>query len=299
VWRANNALAYQAVLPVEPAAANSAEDELDISIQELAEAMIGLGLSEKLALDLIEAYPQAYLWEKVSFTRRQLNGHSHQRLVKNTAGYLRRAIADDYRPAPTGSARFSQTAAVGITNRFPAALALLNKHQPETAPTVAANSLALEEEPYYPAETAPLPPIYRQDSYSYARSGESLSGKPPTPPSPGRGVPTPTSGGAVRVREFSRSNPADHQPEPPEGLTGLWEKIYEDLEGRFRLGEALELLSGAQLYLPAPEDPENYVTVRLNSPWQERALSMTARSAVAMAIRQRLGPGFKVMFCSA
>jgi hypothetical protein len=101
------------------------------------------------------------------------------------------------------------------------------------------------------------------------------------------------------VGDFSRSNQAALQPEPPEGLTGLWEKIYEDLEGRFRLGEALELLSGAQLYLPAPDDLENNVTVRLKSLWQERALGLSARSAVAMAIRQRLGPGFKVIFYSA
>ncbi len=313
VWRASNALAVQAVIQNEPVAPNPAEDELYISIQELVEAMVELGLSEKLAFDLIRAYPPEYLWEKVKFTRRQLAGHSHQRLVKNVAGYLRRAIADDYRPSPANSARNTLTGTAGFANRFPAALALLNKSQPESSQPPAANSSSLEveneaieeeiieDEPFYPEETAPLPPIYRQGSHSHAMPGESLSGRPPTPPLHSRGVSAPPSGGAVRVSEFSHptSVTSISQPEPGEGLTGLWQKIYEDLEGRFRLGEALELLKGAQLYLPTPDDQENYVSVRLNSPWQERALGLTARSAVAMAIRQRLGPGFKVTFCSA
>jgi hypothetical protein len=108
-----------------------------------------------------------------------------------------------------------------------------------------------------------------------------------------------TSGGAERVRNFSRSTSAPPTPEPAGAMTGLWELIYEDLEGRFRLGEALELLEGAALYLPGLDDEENTVTVQLNSPWQERALGMAARSAIALAVRQRLGPGFKVTFCSA
>lgn len=300
VWRAGNALAFQASYLDESVEAtpDGTEDALYISIQELIEAMLELGLSEKLAQELVGAYPSEYLWEKIRFTRQQLNGHSHQRLVKNTAGYLRRAIADDYRPAPVQPGKYNQTPATGFAARFPGAVALLNKSQPEI--TRPAETYYLEEEPLYPEETAPLPPIYRQNSFSHAMSGESLSGKPPTPPSHSRGESTLTSGGAERAREYSR--PASLTPRPEEplaALSGLWAKIYEDLEGRFRLGEALELLNGAQLYLATPDDQENYVTVRLNSPWQERAMGMAARSAVAMAIRQRLGPGFKVTFGSA
>lgn len=116
---------------------------------------------------------------------------------------------------------------------------------------------------------------------------------------PGRGVSALPSGGAGGARETAFSQPSSFTLAFEDAATGLWEKIYEDLEGRFRLGDALELLKGALLFLPGPEDYENYVTLQLNSPWQERALGMAARSAIALAVRQRLGPGFKVSICSA
>lgn len=294
VLRANGALAYQAEHLEQPEMAANAAEELYITDSELVDAMLGLGLSEKLALDLVANYPAEYLWEKISFTRQQLNGHSHQRLVKNTAGYLRKAIEEDYRPAKP--ARYAQPESNRVTARFPGALAHLHRVQPAAGQYSEPYSI---EENFYPEETAPLPPIYRQAGYSHAMSGESLSGRPPTPPSHSRGVPAMTSGGAERVRNFSRSTSAPPTPEPAGAMTGLWELIYEDLEGRFRLGEALELLEGAALYLPGLDDEENTVTVQLNSPWQERALGMAARSAIALAVRQRLGPGFKVTFCSA
>lgn len=298
VLRPNSSLAFRVISQEEPAETFADEEALYINIQELVGAMLELGLSEKLALDLTQTYPPEYLWEKVRFTRQQPGGSSHQRLVKNTAGYLRRAIQDDYRPGPVNSARFAPLATNNFAERFPGAMAFLHKGQPEITRPTESYSLPLEED-YYQEETAPLPPIYRQSGYSHAVSGESLSGKPPTPPLHSPGVTALPSGGAERPRDFSRSTSTNYLPEPAEALTGLWEKIYEDLEGRFRLGEALDLLKGAKLYLPAPDDQENYVTVQLCSLWQERALGMAARSAIALAVRQRLGPGFKVNFCSA
>lgn len=289
----------QAVLQAKGALAYNLEssnnEELYINEQELARALLELGLSEKLAFDLIQVYPAEYLWEKINLTRQQLGGQSHQRLVKNAAGYLRRAIQEDYRPVP---ARKPRPETSNFADRFPGAMAYLQKGQAAQY-TLPLEEDTLIEEDFYQEDAAPLPPIYRQSNFSPARSGESLYGKPPTPPMPGRARNALTSGGAERTSEFSRPPSYTNAPPPDNSLNDLWEKIFEDLEGRFRLGESLDLLRGAQLFLPAPGELENCVTVLLAGPWQERALSMAARSAIALAIRQRLGPGFKVTFASA
>jgi hypothetical protein len=66
----------------------------------------------------------------------------------------------------------------------------------------------------------------------------------------------------------------------------------EDLAGRFRLPDAdLALLRGSQLCL---QDPQ--VLVKLASVWQERELSLTTKSAIELALRQRLGPGYIIEF---
>ncbi len=303
VWQANGALAYQPSLLEEPVMVSSQPEELYINLEELADAMYELGLSQKLTLDLIQTYPAEYLWEKVRFTRQQLQGH--QPGVKNTAGYLRRAISEDYRPLPTRSYKGSQSNSTNFAARFQGTLAYLNKNETARDPGYSGyplkNSLDYSLEDYYPEEAAPLTPVYRQDFNSQSMSGESRSGMPPTPPVHGRGVSALPSGGAGSERETAFSQPATFAPVEVElqAATGLWEKIYEDLEGRFRLGDALELLKGALLFLPGENDYDNHVTLQLNSPWQERALGMAARSAIALAVRQRLGPGFKVNICSA
>jgi hypothetical protein len=228
VWRANGSLAYQPSLLDKSAEATGAKEELYINLEELAGEMYGLGLSQKLVLDYIQAYPAEYLWEKVRLTHRQLQGH--QPTVKNTAGYLRRAITEDYRLQPSRTPNNVRPTPAAFAERFQGTLAYLNRnHQPDT--------------------------------------------------------------------EFSGQENFDYHFE--EAATGLWEKIYEDLEGRFRLGASLELLQGALFFLPGPDDGETCVTLQLSSPWQERTLGMAARSAITLAVRQRLGPGFKVNFCSA
>jgi hypothetical protein len=310
VWRSNGALAYQPSLLDEPTEVSSQPEELYINLEELAGAMYELGLSQKLTLDLIQAYPAEYLWEKVRLTRQQLQGH--QPGVKNTAGYLRRAISEDYRPLPARSYKNTQSNSTNFADRFQGTLAYLNRnqtaHPPENSGYLLDNPLNFHlnnstayplEEDFYPPQTAPLPPIYRQDFNSQSMPGESRSGMPPTPSLHGRRVSPLPSDGAEGPGEIAFSQPACFAPVETEAATGLWEKIYEDLEGRFRLGEALELLSGALLFLPRANDYENQVTLQLNSPWQERALGMAARSAIALAVRQRLGPGFKVKICSA
>ncbi len=86
------------------------------------------------------------------------------------------------------------------------------------------------------------------------------------------------------------SPPSTGQPE----ISGieLWSQIQEDLAGRYRVATSeLERLKGSVLRVQAEQ-----VSVVMASVWQQRELGLTARSAVGMALRQRLGPGFSLEF---
>ncbi|MBN9387060.1 MAG: replication protein [Chloroflexi bacterium] len=297
VWRASGSLAYQPLLLDEPVEPPRAAEELYINLEELAGEMYGLGLSQKVVLDYIQAYPAEYLWEKVRLTHQQLQGH--QPTVKNTAGYLRRAITEDYRSQPSRTSKNARTNPTGFAERFQGTLAYLNRNrQPGTEwPGQEYFDYSSEEE-NYSEEAATLSPIYRQDYDVPTEFGESSSPILPGTSTVGRGKDSHAGSAEFKGGGNSQSRSGDFLS-AEEVATGLWEKIYEDLEGRFRLGQSLELLRGALFFLPGPDDCENFVTLQLSSPWQERTLGMAARSAITLAVRQRLGPGFKVNFCSA
>jgi hypothetical protein len=72
----------------------------------------------------------------------------------------------------------------------------------------------------------------------------------------------------------------------------IWEMVQEDLAGRYRLEEfALKLLAGSRLEVEGQN-----IRVVLNSIWQERGLGLAARSAIGLALRQRLGVSYELFF---
>jgi hypothetical protein len=72
----------------------------------------------------------------------------------------------------------------------------------------------------------------------------------------------------------------------------IWEIVQEDLAYRYRLEDAtLKLLEGSRL-----EAEGQKVRVVLSSIWQERELGLVARSAIGLALRQRLGLGYDPLF---
>lgn len=73
----------------------------------------------------------------------------------------------------------------------------------------------------------------------------------------------------------------------------LWQQIQEDLRGRYRLAaNELELFTGSTLYF----EKGGEATVVLASVWQQRELGLASRSAVALALRQRLGVSCELKF---
>ena len=314
---ANGALALQEFMPEphqELAQEEMVEVEIDgdllyINFRKLVLALVELGLSEKLSYDLAYAYPEAYLWEKIALTRQQVARSSHQRTLRNTAGYLRRAIEEDYQPSATPSKQAAGSS--GAALRFPHAQALVNP-----APT------AFDEtNPVYPPEdTAPLPPIYRTDhrlsavpeerynSWSQARSVGSSGGA-----EEGRAFAPPTSPPAIYNSPYNPYNeepyvtPSDFQSPPPAAVSRkqegpdpdvyaeLWQAVCEDLAGRYRLGAILNLLEGSWLWLSQEANLAVAIIV-LASPWQLHELGLAARSAINMALRQQLGPGYITRF---
>ncbi len=164
VLRAQGALALQDMSEPEAVEVEVDGDQLYISFRKLVLAMVDLGLSEKLANEVAYAYPEEYLWEKIELTRQQISRSSHQRTLRNVAGYLRRAIEEDYQPrieTVAGSGREVR----GYKRQFPQAEAFFGSKR-EAEPV-------LEEDVYtYPKEdTAPLPPIYRADRQGPATGG--------------------------------------------------------------------------------------------------------------------------------
>lgn len=89
----------------------------------------------------------------------------------------------------------------------------------------------------------------------------------------------------------------------PENLAELWHEIVDyDLAGRFRLEERqLANLSDSRLE-PATntEIPETQKQLRivLRSIVEETQLELATRNTIGLAIRQKLGPGYKIVFTS-
>lgn len=73
-------------------------DQLYINFRKLVLALVELGLAEKLAVEYAYKYPEEYLWEKIEITQKVSNPANHQPTLRNTAGYLRRAIEENYQP---------------------------------------------------------------------------------------------------------------------------------------------------------------------------------------------------------
>ena len=292
--RATGALALQASPEVEPVEVEIDGDLLYINFRKLVTALVELGLSQATATQLAYDHPEEYLWEKIELTRHQIARSSHQRTVRNTAGYLRRAIEEDYQPQTRSSSRVAPAA------RFPQALALVQSSDRPADPDSFENTTE---------DTAPLPPIYRTarpDPANPVTPPEKVltghNGRPAWPSQP--------SGGAEGSEPTSLYSPPIFAPaaivsskevappqvgwETPQGLYAeLWEQIQEDLVGRYRLGNVLNLLEGSWLWLT---DEPCQATIVLASPWQERELGTAVRSAVGMAVRQRLGPGYRLCF---
>ena len=276
--QARGSLALQGVASdeLEPVEVQVDGDLLYINFRKLVLALTALGLSEKIATALAYDYPEAYLWEKIELTRQQIGRSSHQTTVRNTAGYLRRAIEENYQP------RSASDVSNGTADkRFPFALALtaeVTQHPEE-------NQLL---------DTAPLPPIYRT-----ARLAPTKSVTMPLPPAqsyPDRPATSSQPSSGAEGQPGPSYSPMEDEHDPQTLYNDLWEQIKEDLAGRYRLASILPLLEGAWLWL-AEDSPQ--VSVVLASPWQERELSMVARSALGMAIRQRLGPGYTLRFDTA
>jgi hypothetical protein len=72
----------------------------------------------------------------------------------------------------------------------------------------------------------------------------------------------------------------------------VWATVQEDLANRYRLGDtALKLLEGSCLEVEGQK-----AKVVLGSVWQERELGLADRSAIGLALRQRLGSGYELTF---
>ncbi len=287
---------------LEPVEVEIDRDLLYINFRKLVTALMELGLSEKLAKELAYAYPEEYLWEKIELTRQQAGRDTHQRTVRNVTGYLRRAIEEDYQPRGKGTGKTSEGQTQETNRRFPVALAL-----------------AKGSEEINTEGAAPLPPIYRPGGWSDAAErgtscDEVFEGSPGS-----RGRPVRSSCGAGRgVAEkaltglgsynYTCDDEDESIQEGREGLEkdygsssgfleGLWEQVCEDLAGRYRIGAALGLLEESRLWLEE-EAGERRAVVVLRSAWQERELGLVARSAIGLALRQRLGPGYVLGFAS-
>jgi hypothetical protein len=264
-------------------------DLLYINFRKLVEALVELGLSEKLAMELTYAYPEDYLWEKVELTRQVAGNGQHQRVVRNTAGYLRRAIEEDYKPR---QARAKESAE-NFTRKFPAALAVIGEQTEED----------------FTEDTAPLPPIYRPAG-ALETPGRARLAKQGSDGSWGRERAGWSSCGAVGAEDPYAENEAWHKESYPRGFDGkrsneveqdwdgLWEQVREDLKGRYRLGTELALLEGSWLVVEEGRG-ERRAIVRLKELWQERELGLAARGAIGLALRQRLGPDYTIGFGSA
>jgi hypothetical protein len=83
----------------------------------------------------------------------------------------------------------------------------------------------------------------------------------------------------------------------------LWRDIVDcDLAGRFKLSSReLDLLvsSRLELNIGGAEDSEKRLRVVLRSIFEENQLELTTRNVIQLAIRQKLGPGYKLSFTSA
>ena len=288
--QAKGALALQeTVLDEEPVEVEIDGDMLYITFRKLVEALMEMGLSQKVATELAYAYPEDYLWEKVELTRQVAGNSQHQKVVRNTAGYLRRAIEEDYKPR---HARDKETGD-SFARRFPAALAVIGEQ--------------IEEN--FTEDTAPLPPIYRPAG-ALETSGRARLAKQGSDGSWGRERAGWSSCGAVDGADYYSEDEIWQEEHYPKGHEGnklkvieqgwdsLWEQVREDLKGRYRLGAELALLEGSWLVV---EDGgrERRAVVCLQEPWQERELGLTARGAIGLALRQRLGPGYVIGFGSA
>ncbi len=225
------------------------DNQEETKLLELVTAMRDLGLGEKLTYEFVSSYPQHYLWEKVQLTRKQLGRDTHQPGVRNTAGYLRRAIEENYSVGGRGT---------GVRGR-----------------EIGKGSQGTDD----------LPPTGARPRFT-PNGGEAT-----IYPQRGRGR-------DLRLREsLSVLSPQSSVLPSPAPDPHLWERVLEDLEGRYRLGTALALLEGSELLIEESEG-QRRVQVLLKSLWQERELGMAARSAIGMALRQRLGPGYSITFGS-
>lgn len=326
---ATGALALQSSAELEPLEVEIDGDLLHINFRKLMLALTELGLSERLAQEVAYAYPEEYLWEKIELTRQQVSRSSHQRTLHNVAGYLRRAIEEDYQPLRAAQPRHSGQST--FAQRFPAALALQQA------------SGAFEEEHDHHEDTAPLPPIHRPAGTFAVREKATLVGEASRLYNSDYELPYRASYGAGEAatsptthphkyynysnnakastdednycdeeafsirqeREYkhaanqSKTRVKHYDNDTQERLqfyATLWEQVQEDLAGRYRLGAALDLLDGSQLSLQEQPNGEREAVVRLRTPWQERELGMVARSAISLALRQRLGPGYEVIY---
>ncbi len=295
--RASGALALQEEVQTEPVEVEIDGDLLYVNFRKLVLALVELGLSQKLANDLAYAYPEEYLWEKITLTRQIAGRDSHQRTLRNVAGYLRRAIEEDYQPQPS---RRLQAAHSGL-RRFPTVLAQLASSASQTFSNQsfsAENAETIEKN--YPEQDAPLPPTRRPGLYSQAVTGVPLpeEAKASSGGTEYRGGP---SGGAWG-QEAPLPKNAGYSISQAE--VDLWEAVLEDLAGRYRLGATLDLLEGSRLRLIESEnvsengDGSRKAVVRLAAVWQMRELGAAARSAIGLALRQRLGPGYVTIFQS-
>lgn len=273
-------LALQPSLPEEPLEVEVDGDLLYINFRKLVTAMVELGLPQKLATELAYDYPEDYLWEKVNLTHQQARLDRHQRTIRNTAGYLRRAIEEDYKPRE----KTYQPRRAG-------------SGQPARSFAATSTTTPVYSEDYHPADTAPLPPIYRPSGYSEAGRGATPVGWARAGYSPPPGESERASCGAVRAGGSYPAASYEEDSQLSEELeTVLWEQIREDLAGRFRMDSLLKLLDGSRLRLIEQLNGERIALIVLATPWQERGLGMAARSAIGMALRQRLGPGYNLYF---
>ncbi len=83
-------------------------------------------------------------------------------------------------------------------------------------------------------------------------------------------------------------------------LSEIWEELRsEDLVRRFRLTqEEITLLEGSHLHLNDSVENSRSVVIVLRSALENQILNRMARSTIGLALRQRLGPGYKIIFTS-
>ncbi len=274
-------LLLQGTLALKPETKSDPEtptaDSLYIN-RNLLEALMGYGLMEKLASEIILSYPANYLWEKVELTRRQVAHQAHQPTVRNVAGYLRRAIEEDYRTT-------RQSALTGVLKGNASA-----RRMSETPAWGGPQQAAVNDEgqeDYYQSNAASQEPI-----------NDTLTG------SVNQAVRQPAAPVTISSQDWkagiwNSGVTGELDGNPPVNAASnfcglLWQEMQEDLRARYRVDTA-SLLDGSQLQL-TEQQGERLATVQLKWPWLEREVSLTARSAIEMVLRNKLGPGYKLQF---